>query len=257
MGEGSFLRPQFIQPHACRNVLIEDVTIVNSPMWEIHPLLSTNVTVRRVKISTHGPNNDGCDPECCRDVLIEGCTFDTGDDCIAIKSGRNEDGRRLKTPTENVVVRNCTMKDGHGGVTIGSEISGDVRWVFAENCRMDSPHLDRVLRLKNNAARGGVLEHIYVRDITVGEVADSIVSIDFYYEEGMNGAYTPVARDINVERVTSRRSKYGLYLRGFENAPIHDVKISHCRFDNVANGNVLEHVQGYSFNDVLINGRPA
>jgi hypothetical protein len=138
-GVDSFLRPNFIQPYRCQNVLIEGVTIVNSPMWEIHPVLCTNVTVRNVAINSHGPNNDGCDPESCRDVLIEGCTFDTGDDCIALKSGRNEDGRRLSVPTENVIVRNCVMKDGHGGVVIGSEVSGGARNIFAEKCRMDSP----------------------------------------------------------------------------------------------------------------------
>ena len=255
-GEGSYLRPQFIQPYRCQNVLIEDVTIINSPMWEIHPVLSTNVTVRRVKIRSHGPNNDGCDPESCRDVLIEECTFDTGDDCIAIKSGRNEDGRRLAAPTENVVIRNCTMKDGHGGVTIGSEISGDCRWVFTEKCLMDSPNLDRALRLKNNAARGGVLEHIYMRDITVGQVADSVLSIDFTYEEGAKGKYTPVARDINVERVTSRKSRYGLFLRGFENAPIRDVRITDCQFNNVSDGNQIWFVEGLKTVRTTMNGKP-
>jgi polygalacturonase len=129
------------------------------------------LTVRGVTIRSHGPNNDGCDPESCRDVLIEKCTFDTGDDCIALKSGRNEDGRRLHTPIENVVIRDCDMRDGHGGVVIGSEISGGARNIFAEKCRMDSPRLDRVLRFKNNAARGGVIERIAMRDVTVGEVA--------------------------------------------------------------------------------------
>src|SRR4029079_1390489 len=213
-----YLRPQFIQTYRCRNVLVEDVHIVNSPMWEIHPVLSTNVTVRRVKIRSHGPNNDGCDPESCFDVLIEGCEFDTGDDCIAIKSGRNADGRRLHAPTENVIIRNCVMKDGHGGVTIGSEISGDVRWVFADKCRMDSPNLERALRLKTNAMRGGTLEHIYMRDVTVGQVSDAVVHVDFNCEEGAKGPFMPVVRDINVERVSSRKSKYALYLRGFPNA---------------------------------------
>jgi polygalacturonase len=254
--EGSYLRPNFLQMNRCRNVLIEGVRIVNSPMWEIHPLMSTNVTVRNVKISSHGPNNDGCDPESCVDVLIEGCEFDTGDDCIAIKSGRNADGRRLKAPTENVIVRNCVMKDGHGGVTIGSEISGDVRWVFAEKCTMDSPNLERALRLKNNASRGGVLEHIYMRDVTVGQVADSIVSIDFTYEEGAKGAYTPVARDINVERVSSRKSKYALYLRGFPNAPITDVKLTNCQFHSVAQPSVTENVHGLVLDGVTVNGKP-
>jgi polygalacturonase len=156
-GEGDHLRPQFIQPYGCRNVLIEGVTLLRAPMWQVHPVLCTNVTVRGLHISSHGPNNDGCNPESCRDVLIENTYFDTGDDCIAIKSGRNADGRRLAVPSENIVIRNCRMKDGHGGVTIGSEMSGGVRNVFVESCDMDSPELERALRLKTNALRGGFI----------------------------------------------------------------------------------------------------
>ena len=255
-GEGSYLRPQFIQPYRCRNVLIEDVRIINSPMWEIHPVLCTNVTVRRVTIKSHGPNNDGCDPESCRDVLIEQCEFDTGDDCIAIKSGRNADGRRLRAPTENVVIRNCVMKDGHGGVTIGSEISGDVRWVFAEKCTMDSPNLDRALRLKTNAMRGGVLEHIHMRDCTIGQVADAIIQVDFNYEEGAKGAFMPVVRDISMQRISSRKSRYALNLRGFPNAPITDVRLSECQFHDVANVSIVENVRGLALDRVSVNGKP-
>ena len=101
-------------------------------------------------------------------MLIDGCTFDTGDDCIALKSGRNDDGRRVNVPIENVIIRNCTMKDGHGGVVIGSEISGGARNIFAERCRMDSPRLDRALRIKTNSVRGGTVEGVYMRDVTVG-----------------------------------------------------------------------------------------
>jgi len=256
-GTGDYLRPQFIQPYRCRNVLIEGVTIRNSPMWEIHPVLCENVTVRRVTIDSHGPNNDGCNPESCRDVLIDDCSFDTGDDCIAIKSGRNADGRRLATPSENIIVRGCRMKDGHGGITIGSEISGGVRNVFAERCTMDSPNLERALRFKNNAARGGVIEHVYLRDVRIGEVSDSVLSIDFHYEEGANGAFTPVARTIELRNLTSKRSPYALFLRGFERAPITDVRIIDCTFDGVAKGNVVEHVAGLEMTNVSINGRPA
>jgi polygalacturonase len=253
-GDGDYLRPQFIQPYRCRNVLIEGVTIRNSPMWEIHPVLCQNVTVRGVTVVTHGPNNDGCDPESCRDVLIEGCHFDTGDDCIAIKSGRNADGRRLATPSENIIVRDCRMRDGHGGVTIGSEISGGVRNVFAERCEMDSPNLERALRFKNNAARGGVIEHVYMRDVTVGEVSHAVLVIDFHYEEGRNGAYTPVVRDVELRNVTSRRSDYALYLRGFENAPIGEVRLIDCAFTGVQKGNVVEHVRGLTLRNVRLNG---
>ena len=110
-----------------------------------------------------GPNTDGCDPESCRDVLIENCVFVTGDDCIAIKAGRNDDGRRVAVPSENIIIRGCQMKDGHGGITLGSEISAGVRNVFAMNCNLSSPRLDHGLRFKNNAMRGGVLESIFCR----------------------------------------------------------------------------------------------
>jgi polygalacturonase len=253
----SYLRPQFVQPYRCRNVLVEGVTIVNSPMWEIHPVLCENVTVRGVKIATHGPNNDGCDPESCRDVLIEDCTFDTGDDCIAIKSGRNADGRRIAMPTENVIVRGCRMKDGHGGVTIGSEISGGVRNVFIEKCEMDSPELERALRFKNNAMRGGVLEHVYMRDVRVGQVSDAVLSVDLYYEEGRSGPFTPVVRDVEMRSVTSRRSEYGLYMRAYPGSEISGIRIVDCRFDGVAKGNVTEGVRELRLERVSVNGRPA
>ena len=253
-GVDSFLRPNFIQPYGCANVLIEGVSIRNSPMWEINPVLCRNVTVRGVQIASHGPNNDGCDPESCRDVLIERCSFDTGDDCIAIKSGRNADGRRVNVPTENVIIRDCEMRDGHGGVTIGSEISGHVRHVYAERNKMDSPQLERALRLKNNAMRGGVLEHIYMRDVEVGQVADAVLQVDFLYEEGAKGNFPPVVRDVELRRVTSRKSNYGLYLRGYEKGTIEDVRVIDCTFDGVAKPDVVEHVTGLVRQNVTVNG---
>ena len=210
-GDGDYLRPNFIQPYRCTNVLIEGVTIIElADVGDPSRCSAQNVTVRGVTINSHGPNNDGCDPESCRDVLIERCVFDTGDDCIAIKSGRNADGRRINVPSENIIVRNCEMRDGHGGVTIGSEISGGVlERVRRTIAGWTARNLDRALRLKNNAMRGGVLEHIYMRDVTVGQVADAVLSIDFIYEEGDKGPFTPVARDIELRRVTSRKSPYG------------------------------------------------
>ena len=255
-GEGHYLRPHFFQPYRCSNVLIEGVTIRNSPMWELNPVLCRNVTVRNVKIDSHGPNNDGCDPECCDGVLIDSCEFSTGDDCIAIKSGRNDDGRRVHTPCQNLVIRNCSMKDGHGGVSIGSEVSGDVRNVFVDHCRMDSPNLDRALRLKSNTYRGGVMENIYFTNNTVGQVAEAVVDIDFNYEEGNGGPHNPVVRNVVVENVSSGKSKYALYLRGFKNAPITGVRLSNCTFNNVAQPNVIENVEGLELTGVKRNGQP-
>jgi polygalacturonase len=252
-GEGHYLRPNFVQPYRCQNVLVEGVTIVNSPMWEVHPVLCTNVTVRNVRIDSHGPNNDGCDPESCRDVLIDGCVFDTGDDCIALKSGRNDDGRRLNVPIENVIVRDCEMKDGHGGVVIGSEISGGARHIYAERCRMDSPRLDRALRIKTNAMRGGVIEHVYMRDVQIGQVAEAVVTIDFYYEEADKGAFRPTVRDVEVRNVTSRKSDSVLLLRGFPAAPIRDVRVVDCTFDGVAKPDRLEAVNDLTFTNVKVN----
>jgi len=253
-GDGSYMRPNFIQPYRCKNVLIDSLTIINSPMWEVHPVLCTNVTVRNLNIRSHGPNNDGCDPESCRDVLIEGCTFDTGDDCIALKSGRNEDGRRLNVPIENVVIRDCIMKDGHGGVVIGSEVSGGARNIFAERCRMDSPQLDRGLRIKTNSVRGGFVENIYMRDCQIGTVAEAVVTINLFYEEGDTGKFPPIVRNIEVRNVTSTKGQYALLLRGYSHAPIRDVRIFDCTFDGVEKADVIEGVNGLVLSSTRING---
>jgi polygalacturonase len=253
-GEGHYLRPQFVQPYRCTNVLIEGVRVVNSPMWELNPVLCTNVTVRGVRIQSHGPNNDGCDPESCKDVLIEDCTFDTGDDCIAVKSGRNADGRRLAVPSENIVIRRCQMKDGHGGVTIGSEISGGVRHLYAEDCAMDSPNLDHALRFKNNAVRGGLLENIYFRNITVGQVAHAVLTVDFNYEEGAKGKFTPVVRNLSVQNLKSGKSRHALDVQGFANAPVYDLRLKDCTFENVERPAIVKNVSGLKLENVKING---
>jgi len=254
-GDGAWLRPMFVQPYRCANVLVEDIAIVNSPMYEMHPVLCRNFTARHVTVNSHGPNNDGCDPESSVDVLIDGCTFDTGDDCIAIKSGRNADGRRLHAPSENLIVQNCVMKDGHGGVTMGSECSGGIRNVFAQDCRMDSPNLDRVLRFKNNSIRGGVIEHVYLRHVKCGQVAAAAIDIDFYYEEGANGPFTPVVRDVEVANLEVKKCGSPWSLRGFKNAPIANIRLKNCTFENAAKDAVSEHVEGMTLENVTVNGK--
>src|SRR3989441_1694647 len=261
-GDGSYLRPQFIQPYRCQNVLIEGVTLRHSPMWQIHPVLCTNVTVRGVHVERElnatdqtGPNTDGCDPESCRDVLIENCIFATGDDCIAINSRRNNDGRRVPVPSENIIIRGCQMKDGHGGITVGSQITAGVRNVFAENCHMDSPNLWIALRFKNNALRGGRLENFYFRNIEVGQVRDAVLTVDFNYEEGEKGPFTPVVRNVVVNNVRCGKSARVLDLQGFKNAPIYNVRLENCTFDNVAKQNLVKNVQGLELKNVRVNGK--
>jgi len=240
-GAGHHLRPNFFQPYRCRNVLIEGVTIVRSPMWELHPVLCTNFIARNVTISSLGPNNDGCDPESCRYVLMDHCSFTTGDDCIAIKSGRNTDGRRINVASEDFVIRNCAMKDGHAGVAIGSEISGNCRNVFVEDCTMDSPHLDRALRLKSNAQRGGVIEDIYLRRIDVGHVSEALLTVDFLYEEGSHGAFPPVVRNIFFDQMTVHASPRVFFITGFAGATIDGIHVAHSTLSGLSAPEVVEH----------------
>lgn len=257
MEEDDCLRPPFVQPYRCKNVLIEGVKLVRSPFWLLHPLLCENVTVREVTMDSHGPNNDGCDPESCRNVLIENCYFNTGDDCIAIKSGRDNDGRAWNIPSENIVIRNNVMKDGHGGVVIGSEISGNCRNVWAENCTMDSPHLDRVVRIKSNAVRGGVIENVFVRNITVGECGEAVFRVEMKYEKVTEGAHYPVLKNVYLEDITCDKSQYAIYIDGFKDRKqVSDIFIKNCTFGGVQKKgrNKIIGAENVVFENVKING---
>ncbi len=251
------LRPQLINIYKCQNVLIEGVTLRNSPFWNIHPLMVTDLIVRNVTIEGEGPNSDGCDPESCRNVLIEGCSFNTGDDCIAIKSGRNYDGRRWNMPSENILVRNCTMKNGHGGVVLGSEISGGYKNLWVENCKMNSPELERVIRIKTSDCRGGTIENVFVRNIEVGECQEAILKINLLYEpnEVCNRDFPPIVRNINLENITSQKSKYGVYIIGLPNGQnVSDINIKNCTFKGVSSNNSISDASNVVFENVTING---
>jgi polygalacturonase len=258
MGEGHYLRPEFIVAYECRNVLIEDITIRNAPFWLIHPVYSENIIVRRVKAISHGPNNDGCNPESCRNVLIEDCFFNTGDDCIAIKSGRNNDGRDIGRPSENIIIRNCIMENGHGGVVIGSEISGGCRNIFVENCTMSSPELERAIRIKTNSLRGGEIENLYFRNITVGEVKESVIKINCLYEmkDQEQGEHIPWIRDIYISGLKSSSSEYALDLTGvpgYHN--ISNIHLEDCHFSNVKKDNVIKGVKNLTLRNTWINNK--
>ncbi len=252
-GDGHLLRPPFIQPYDCENVLIQGVHLRNSPFWNIHPVLCRNVILRHVSVFGHGPNNDGCDPESVDHLLIEHCSFDTGDDCIAVNSGRNADGRRLATPSQNILVRECRMREGHGGVVVGSQISGGARWVFAENCRMDSPDLWYAIRFKNNALRGGLLENFYYRDIDVGRVGRAAITCDFNYEEGARGAFTPRLRNVVVERLHVANAVRVLDSQGLPNAPVDDITLRDCSFEGVTQPSIVKHTRQVKLENVRVN----
>ena len=252
------LRPQLINTYDCDGVLIEDVTLLRSPFWVIHPLLCKNVIVRGVHINNDGPNGDGCDPESCDGVLIENCFFNTGDDCIAVKSGRNNDGRLWNKPSENIIIRNREMQNGHGGVVIGSEISGGCRNLFAENCKMDSPDLDRVVRIKTNTCRGGIVENIYARNIEVGQCGESVLKINLDYEskEICCRGFVPTVRNINIENITCNKSKYGVLIIALDSVTnVYDINVKNCRFNGVEKGNkITGKTRDVNFDNLFING---
>ena len=252
------LRPQLVNFNQCQRILMEDISLLRSPFWVIHPLECTDLTVRRVKMINDGPNGDGCDPEYCDRVLIEDCFFNTGDDCIAIKSGRNRDGREHNKPSQNIIIRNCEMKNGHGGVVIGSEISSGCKNVFAHDCVMDSPELERVLRIKTNSCRGGIIENINMRNIKVGVCQEAVVKINLDYEPKeicCRGNY-PTVRNINVENVTSESSQYGVMIVALEeDTYVYDINIKNCRFNGVKDGNnITGKTKDVRFDNLFING---
>ncbi|MEN3356186.1 MAG: hypothetical protein V7637_168 [Mycobacteriales bacterium] len=253
-GTGGFLRPNFLQPYRCRDVLIDGITIRNSPMWEIHPVLSRNVLVQNVTVVSHGPNNDGCDPESSRDVVIRRCTFDTGDDCVAIKSGRNADGRRVNVPSQDILVTDCEFRAGHGGVTVGSEMSGGVRAVFAEHLRMTSPNLDIALRFKTNSLRGGFIDDYHARDITVGSVTTSAVDVNFFYDEGPGHGFNPSVGGIDVRDLTVDTAQRAFSLRGYPDDPVHGVELRRVTVDHTTAPDVIENVDDLVLRDVRENG---
>ena len=256
-GDNHFIRPSFFQPFECTNVMIEGVKIINAPFWVMHPIKCTNVIVDGVTVESHGPNNDGCDPEYSKNVIIKNCTFNTGDDCIAIKSGRNGDGRRVAIKSENIVIQNCKMIDGHGGVVMGSEISAGVNNVFVENCVMDSPNLDRAIRIKSNSKRGGLVENIYVRNIEVGQVKEAVLKINMFYGiyGVQEGDFIPEVRNVYLENITVKNGgKYGILAEGYKELPIQNITLKNVKIEKVDKPYSIKNVNNINFIDTYING---
>jgi len=228
-GHGHYLRPNFIQFYNCKNVMIEGIKLIRSPMWCIHPVMCTDVIVREVTIQSQGPNNDGINPESCNYVLIENCHFDTGDDSIAIKSGKNEDGRRINVPSEYILIRNNVVhsQQSHGGVVIGSEMSGGVRNVVARQNLFIN--LERALRIKTNTARGGAIENIFFIDNVAVNVSREAVSIDLMYDNEA-GDYQPIIRDIHIRGFRCVNAEHGILVRASENSKVEKITLEDSHF---------------------------
>jgi polygalacturonase/lysophospholipase L1-like esterase len=234
VNDTSHLRPHFIQFNRSENILLEGIHITNSPFWTIHLYLAKNVVIRNVQVYAHGHNNDGVDPEMSQNVLIENCTFDQGDDAIAIKSGRNPEGWRLKTPSKNIVIRNNTVKNGHQLVAIGSELSGGIENVFIDKCTVvDGAKLNHLLYIKTNERMGGYVKNIYASNIKCGKIDQGVLGIEtdvLYQWKTLVPTYErrlTLIKDIFLENITASDVKFVSRILGEKELPVENVSLKH------------------------------
>ena len=238
VNDSANFRPQFIQFNRCENILMDGVSITNSPFWTIHPFLSKNIVLRNLKVYAHGHNNDGVDPEMSQNMLIENCVFDQGDDAIAIKSGSNQDAWRLHTPSKNIVMRNCTVKNGHQLVAIGSELSGGVENVFIDKCTVvDGAKLNHLLFIKTNERRGGYVSNIYMSNIVSGKIDQGILGIetDVMYQwrdlvPTIERRLTPI-KNVYLENVKATNVKFISRVLGQKELPVENVFLTNVKAD--------------------------
>lgn len=261
-GRGHYLRPSFIEPHSCTNVLIEGVRLRRPPFWQLHPLFSRNVTIRNVTLQSRGPNDDGCDPECCEDLLMEGCRIDTRDDCIAIKSGRGRDGPRRDTPCRNVVIRGLRIGEGGGAIAIGSEQSSGVNAVFVEDVVGEDPALSTAVLIKSTAHGGGrSIQDVHMRNFRLAGVRNSVITVTLQYgQDPDDGPYRPFFRNLNFSDFACAGSTRAISLRTSRPGSITDVRLADSRFNGVrergvARVNVPE--REFDLRNVRVNGQPA
>lgn len=252
-----FFHPPFIQPVRCRRVRIEGVKIINSPFWTVNPEFCDNVVVTGVTIhNVPSPNTDGINPESCRNVHISDCHISVGDDCITLKSGRDAQARRLGVPCENITITNCTMLSGHGGVVIGSEMSGSVRKVTISNCVFDGT--DRGIRIKSTRGRGGVVEDIRVSNIIMSNIKREAVVLNLKYSkmpvEPMSER-TPLFRDISISGLTAVGVKTPVKIVGLEEAPVTDIILRDINVKNAREKCIFENCERIRLTDVIVNGK--
>ena len=252
-----FFRPPFIQPVRCRRVRIEGVKIINSPFWTVNPEFCDNVVVTGVTIhNVPSPNTDGINPESCRNVHISDCHISVGDDCITLKSGRDAQARRLGVPCENITITNCTRLSGHGGVVIGSEMSGSVRKVTISNCVFDGT--DRGIRIKSTRGRGGVVEDIRVSNIIMSNIKREAVVLNLKYSEmpvEPMSERTPLFRDISISGLTAVGVKMPVKIVGLEEAPVTDIILRDINVKNAREKCIFENCERIRLTDVIVNGK--
>jgi hypothetical protein len=245
------LRTAMVELVGCERVLIQGVTLAGSPFWQIHPTLCVDVTVEGVTTSDSGPNSDGCDPESCERVVIRGCTFACGDDNVALKSGRDEDGRRLAVPCRNVVIVGCQAEGRFGFITCGSEQSGGIENVFACANRSFGRGVGHALWVKSNSRRGGYTRNVNLSGFR-GRVLDSVASVTMRYD-GQSGAFPPAFDGIHLRDLAVESSGAVLDLDGLEGSRIRNFTLSRSKFTDVGAADQIRNADVVR-RDVTING---
>jgi polygalacturonase len=255
-GEGHYLRPSFLQFRRCDNVLVEGVTIRNGPFWLVHPLLCRHVTIRGVTAVSRGPNNDGVDIENCQHVLVTGCTFDTGDDCIAIKAGRARDGLWRDMASRYIVVADNRVAGGIGAVVFGSEQGRGIKDVFVEDLTCTDPDLAFGLLFKANRRWGpGIVERVRARRIALAGVRNAGVAVNLRINGIDDGIYLPVVRNLDIGELTCMRANNALTVTGLSDSPVANVALRDSTFTNVAGAGVIQsNATGLRLNNVSIDG---
>jgi len=254
-GKDAKLRPCAVEFNDCQRILIDGITLKDSPFWCIHPLYCEDVTVRNVTIDSHFPNNDGCDPESSRRVLIENCAFRTGDDAIAIKSGRDADGRRVNRPSENIVIRNCKFYSKCNGLCIGSEMSGGVRNVCMKNIEIGD--VKNALLFKSNLDRGGYIENVYIDSVSIKSAAGAVLRFETNYFGYRGGNYPARYSDFEISNVNAGSAgAYAIYYDGNSAEPITGITVSNFSVGRAAHAHYLYKTRNCSFMNCMVNGVP-
>jgi len=241
-----------VTTYECKNILIEGVSFSNPPFWTIMPVFSDNITITGITINNPGgsPNTDGIDPSSCRNVHISNCHITVGDDCIVIKSGRDEDGREAARPTENITITNCTMLEGHGGVVIGSEMSGNVKRVTITNCVFEGT--DRGIRIKTMRGRGGVIEDLLVSNIVMNNMINEGILITLRYQrtdpEPLSER-TPACKNVRISGIIQRGGQRAVAIYGLEEMDVSQVSISNIE-TYTQRGIIIENGSDISFHDI-------
>ncbi|MBQ5879589.1 MAG: glycoside hydrolase family 28 protein [Alistipes sp.] len=254
-GAGTVLRPSMIQFLGCSRILVEGITVKDSPFWTIHPVYCDNVIVRGVTIESHFPNNDGCDPESTSNVLIEKCIFRTGDDAVAIKAGRDTDGRSIGRPSQNIVVRDCIFHSECNGLCIGSEMSGGVENVYME--RVEIGTVKNAIYFKSNKDRGGYIRRVVVDDITVERARGAILRFETNYFGFRGGNYPAHYTDFRISNVKAQKADhYALFMEGNPERVIDHISIRNFHVEQAAHAAHLMDTAPLQLDNCSVAGEP-